>query len=301
MNQLRRLQVLAAVDDTGAFTSAARTLGMTQSAVSQHIAALEHDVGTGLVDRRSRPVQLTQVGVRLAQHGRAISSQLALAEQEVSQLLGLQPARLRVGAFPSALTTFVPTALRRFRRVRPEVELSLLDGHMPQLLGLLDSGAIDLAIVYGPVGPVGSAGLGPERGEGHPLCDDPFQVVLPRGHRLAGSPSIRLDALADEQWIGSRSNATWFRIVVEACRAEGFTPRVVLTTDDYLGVQAMVASTLGIAVMPGLAVRSSRQLVTRPIGGPPVVRRVWAIRSPHLPDSPVVNDLVSSLQTSANH
>jgi DNA-binding transcriptional LysR family regulator len=74
----------------------------------------------------------------------------------------------------------------------------------------------------------------------------------------------------------------------------------VLTTDDYLGVQAMVASTLGIAVMPGLAVRSSRQLVTRPIDGPPVVRRVWAMRTPHLPDSPVVNDLVNSLQTSAS-
>ena len=175
--------------------------------------------------------------------------------------------------------------------------MSLLDGHMPQLLGLLDSGAIDLAIVYGPVG---SAGLGPERGECHPLCDDPFQVVLPRGHRLAGSPSIRLDALADEQWIGSRSNATWFRIVVEACRAEGFTPRVVLTTDDYLGVQAMVASTLGIAVMPGLAVRLSSACDT---ADRRTSRRtwVWAIRSPHLPDSPVVDDLVRALQASASH
>lgn len=87
MGQVRRLRVLAVLDDTGTFSSAARKLGMTQSAVSQHVAALERDLDVVLVDRRSRPVQLTQVGLRLADHARAISSQLTLAEQEVLQLL----------------------------------------------------------------------------------------------------------------------------------------------------------------------------------------------------------------------
>ena len=297
MGQVRRLQVLAALDDTGTFSSAARKLGMTQSAVSQHVAALERALNVVLVDRRSRPVQLTHVGLRLAQHGRAISSQLTLAEQEVLQLLGRQQARLRVGAFPSALTTFVPTALRRFRRMRPEVEMSLVDGHMPQLLGLLDSGAIDLAVVYGPCG-----STDPATGqlELHHLCDDAYQAILPRGHRLAGRSAIRIPELADEQWIGSRSGATWFRIVIDACRAEGFMPKVALTTDDYLGVQAMVASNLGVAVVPGLAIRPSRQLVARPIAGHEVARRLWAARTALLPAGPVVDDLVTSLRTAAS-
>lgn len=293
---MRRLHVLAALDDTGSFSAAAAVLGMTQSAVSQHITGLEQDLSAVLVDRRSRPVQLTQVGLRLAAHGRAISSQLDHAEQDVLQLLGRQQARLRIGAFPSALTTFVPTALRRFRRTRPDVELSLVDSHMPQLLTLLDSGAIDLAVIYGPAG---SGDLSAGRHELHHLCDDTYQAVLPRGHRLARRTSIRLTDLADEHWIGSRSNATWFRIVVDACRVEGFTPRVALTTDDYLGVQAMVASTLGVALMPGLAVRPSRQLVALPLAGRPLDRRVWAARAAHVPETPVIDELVASLRSSA--
>lgn len=297
MNQVRRLQVLAALDDTGAFSSAAAVLGMTQSAVSQHVGALERDLDAVLVDRRARPVQLTRVGMRLAQHGRAIASQLAAAEQDVLQMLGRQQARLRVGAFPSALTTFVPTALRRFRRTRPEVELSLVDGHMPQLLGLLDSGALDLAVVYGSRD---SADLRASQRELHELCDDTYQVILPRGHRLTRRAAVRIADLADEQWIGSRSNATWFRIVVDACRAAGFTPRVALTTDDYLGVQAMVASTLGVSVMPGLALRPSRAVVALPISGTPVVRRVWAARTVQGPAAPFVDELVDSLRTSTS-
>ena len=297
MSQVRRLQVLAALGDLGTFSAAAHELGITQSAVSQHVAALERELDAVLVDRGSRPAQLTQVGLRLAELGRAVSSQLSVAEQEVLQLLGRQQARLRVGSFPSALTTFVPTALRRFRRTRPEVELSLVDGHMPHLLDLLDSGAIDLAVVYGAEG---SAEPAHDHLQLHHLCDDTYEVILPLGHRLANRPAIRLSELAHEPWIGSRSNATWFRIAVDACRVEGFTPSVALTTDDYLGVQAMVASTLGVAVVPGLAVRRSRQMVALPISGPKVVRRIWAARTSLLPETPVVEDLVTALRRSAS-
>ena len=132
MSQVRRLQVLAALGDLGTFSAAAQELGITQSAVSQHVAALEREVDAVLVDRGSRPAQLTQVGLRLAAAGRVVSTQLSTAEQEVLQLLGRQQARLRVGSFPSALTTFVPQALRRFRRARPEVDLSLVDRSLPR-------------------------------------------------------------------------------------------------------------------------------------------------------------------------
>ncbi len=147
MKHMRRLQVLAAVGDAGTFSSAAHELGITQSAVSQHVAALERELDAVLVDRGSRPVQLTQVGLRLADLGRAVSTQLSAAEQAVLQLLGHQHARLRVGLVPlcpdhvhadSAAT--VPTRPPRGRSV-------LVDSHMPRLLDLLDSGAIDVAVV----------------------------------------------------------------------------------------------------------------------------------------------------------
>ena len=114
MSQVRRLQVLAALGDLGTFSAAAHELGITQSAVSQHVAALERELDAVLVDRGSRPAQLTQVGLRLAELGRAVSSQLSVAEQEVLQLLGRQQARLRVGV----LIGFDDVAARRVRSRR---------------------------------------------------------------------------------------------------------------------------------------------------------------------------------------
>lgn len=292
MSQVRRIRVLVALDDTGSFSAAARRLGMTQSAVSQQITALERDLDLTLVDREIRPAQLTEVGLRLAHHGRLLQRLLDLAEQEVLEIAGRRDLRLRLGAFPSALTTFVPAALKQFRRRRPHVILSLVDGHMPELVRLLDAGEVDLAITYGPVDDPARAGR-------EVLRDDAYRVVLPRGHRLARRDAVRLRDLADDPWVGSRSDGGWFRIVSDACRAEGFTPRVALTTDDYLTVQAMVASTLGVAAVPGLAVRTSRQVVALPIAGRSVVRRMWVVRRPGLARAPATRELVSALASSA--
>lgn len=295
IDQVRRLRVLAALDEAGSFSAAARVRGMTQSAVSQHLAALERDLDLALIDRRLRPLQLTEIGLRLARHGRTVQSQLALAEQEVLELAGRRKARLRLGAFPSALTTFVPAALRRFRTNHPEVELSLVDGHMPQLLRLIEADEVDLALIYGHEDVPGPDSAGVVRDH---LRDDDYRVVLPRDHRLAGKRSLRLVDLADETWVGSRSGG-WFRIVAAACRAEGFTPSVALTSDDYLAVQAFVAATLGVAVIPGLAVRPSRQLTSLPIAGRPVIRRIWAARSSTGQASRAADELVVTLRESA--
>ena len=292
IDHVRRLRVLVALDDTGSFSAAARRLGMTQSAASQHIGALERNLDLTLVDRQTRPVQLSEVGLRLAHHGRLLQRLLELAEQEVLELAGRRDLRLRLAAFPSALTTFVPAALKQFRRQRPDVVLSLVDGHMPELVGMLDAGEVDLAITYGRVDD-------PIRADHDVLRDDVYRVVLPRGHRLARRDAVRLRDLADDPWVGSRSEGGWFRIVSDACRAEGFTPKVALTTDDYLTVQAMVASTLGVAVIPGLAVRPSRQVAALPIAGRPVVRRMWVVRRPGLARAPATRELVSALAAAA--
>ena len=78
--------------------------------------------------------------------------------------------------------------------------------------------------------------------------------MLPPGHRLARSGhDVTLTDLADETWVGGGPASAWFRIVRHTCRAAGFDPRVALTTDDSVAVQAFAAAGLGVAVIPGLA------------------------------------------------
>ncbi len=286
IGQVRAVRVLCEVAEQGSFSAAARSLGMTQSAVSQHVAGLEREVGLPLVERGTRPLELTEAGAVVVRHGRAIATHLGNAEHALDEISGRLAGRLRVGSFPTALTTFVPSAIARFREEAPEVVLTMVDDHMQGLVPRLEHGELDLAVIYeNPVLPGGvPAGL-----ELVPLFDDPYRVLLPERHRLARRRNrLRLTDLAEDAWVGGRVGSTWFRILLHACRTAGFEPRTQLATDDYRAVQAFVAAGLGVAVVPGLAATNPlpgvevRDLAA---GGP--VRRIGVAHLSGTPSVPV--------------
>ena len=293
IGQLRAIRVLCAVADTGSFSSAARAVGMTQSAVSQHIATLEGVVGLPLVQRGTRPLELTEAGTALVRHGASVLAQLETAEQKVGEIGGRLAARLRLGSFPTALVSFVAQALVRLRHHRPDLALSVIDDHQQGLLPRLANGELDVAVVYQhPVVP----GEGPDRLARVDLFDDPFRVLLPTGHPRAADPEVMpLSALDHEVWIGGRTGSAWYRIVRHACLAAGFEPRTVLSTDDYRALQAFVGAGLGVAVVPGLAAeRPLPGVVVRDLVSAPV-RRVSVARpmgDPVLPQVQLMIDLL---------
>ena len=267
-----RLQALAAVEAAGSFSGAAAALGVSQSAVSQHVAALERQVGAGLVDRGARPVQLTPAGHVLAEHARAVVARLDAAERDLLDVLGRQERRLRLGSVPTALASFVPGAIARLRAELPDVVLTVVDDHVQGLLPRLRERELDLAVVFTSTSAPDQA----ERPQVVPLFDDAYRVVLPSGHRLARAdrdPSLR--DLRGETWVGGAGGSTWFRVVRDACRAQGFSPRVGVVSDDHVAVQALVAAGLGVAVVPGLAASVRvRGVTTRDLRGPGPVRQL---------------------------
>jgi molybdate transport repressor ModE-like protein len=300
INHLRGVRVLCAVDARGSFTAAARELGLTQSAVSQHVATLERHLEVTLVDRSSRPAALTEAGHALARHGRALLARLEDAEQELSEVAGRRAGRLRLGSFPTALATFVPPALARFREQRPGVRLTILDDHLQALLPRLYDGELDIALVYDhpalahrPDGDLDRV----------TLFEDPFRLVLPERHPLAkGQAPLDLTSLRKETWIGGMPGSTWFRIVLDACRTAGFAPEVAFSSDDYRGVQAFVAAGLGVAVVPGLAVAAGPVPGTRVrrlrAGGPS--RRVLAVRPSDAFPSPASRLMMETLASATS-
>src|SRR5215210_728948 len=125
MLDVRRMKVLREVAARGSFSAAAEALSFTQSAVSQHVAALERESGAKLVERNARGVRLTDAGRALVGHADAILARLADAEAELEAIAGLRGGRLRLASFPSAGATIMPEAIARFRDRHPGVELSL--------------------------------------------------------------------------------------------------------------------------------------------------------------------------------
>jgi len=270
---VRGIRALCEVASRGSYSAAADALDLTQSAVSQHLAALERETGLPLVERGTRPTALTEAGYVLARHGRAIIARLDAAAQELGEIAGRRAGRLRFGSFPTALTTFVPQALARLRTEHPAVVLSVVDDHMQGLLPRLVDGELDLAVIFDhetlpDTGPGGLRRI-------H-LFDDTYQALLPAGHRLARRRrALRIADLAEEVWVGGRTDSAWFQIVRHACRASGFEPRASLASDDYRAVQAFVAAGLGIAVVPGLAARHPPPGVeVRGLGAGAPVRRI---------------------------
>jgi DNA-binding transcriptional LysR family regulator len=298
MLDVRRLRVLSEVAARGSFSAAAEGLVLTQSAVSQHVAALERELGLPLVERGMRPVELTEAGHALIRHATGIFARIDGAEQELAEIAGRRRGRLRIGSVPTALATFVPAAFRRFRREHGHVTLTVVDDPLQRLVPRLEASELDLALIYEHPGLPEIAALALDR---TPLLDDPYQAVLPQRHRLARRRrALALADLAEEPWIGGSATSAWYRIVTHHCRAAGFTPRSNYATDDNVAVQALVAAGLGVAVIPALALVHPRPgVVVRPLGADAPVRHLEAVRPRDGYHGPAVSAMLDCLRAAA--
>jgi molybdate transport repressor ModE-like protein len=127
--ELRHLLALAAVAREGSFGRAATSLGYTQSAVSQQIAALERIVGARLVERPGGPrrVSLTEAGELLLRHAEAIAARLAAAQADLAALGEGAAGAFRVGVFQSVGQHILPELMRRFAAEWPRVDVRLTE------------------------------------------------------------------------------------------------------------------------------------------------------------------------------
>jgi DNA-binding transcriptional LysR family regulator len=292
MLDVRRMRVLREVAARGSFSAAAEALSFTQSAVSQHVAALEREAGTQLVDRGRRGVRLTEAGRVLVAHADAILARIEAAEQELAALAGLRGGRLRLISFQSGGSTLAPRAVAAFRRLHPQVELSMVEAEPDEAGELLRAGEADLALVYDHDSTPDL--LPPDLQLTH-LLDDRYEAILPTGHALAGRRRLALADLAGEPWVSSPAIGGCRAITDSACREAGFAPRVAFEVDETLAAQALVASGVGVTLLPQLALATVHPgVVARRLADAPV-RRVLAARLEGAYASPASDAMVQTL------
>src|SRR3954466_14737148 len=123
-----RLLTFRAVARERSFSAAARALALTQPAVSQRVAALETQVGARLLDREPGGLRLTRAGEVLLAHADVVAERLGLAATQIRQLKTAEGARLRIGAFSSALAGLVPELVECLRRASPAAEVLVQEG-----------------------------------------------------------------------------------------------------------------------------------------------------------------------------
>jgi DNA-binding transcriptional LysR family regulator len=266
----RRLLIFRAVARAGSISAAARDLGWTQPAVSQHLRALERSAGCTLLLRGARGVDLTEPGRVLLARADALAVQLHMAEEELADLTELRRGRVRLAAYPSAAATLVPRAVAGLRARHPDIDVELTEAEPPEALALLSTGDADLALVFsydpphGTVGGTRSArgdhasagtpekhGLPPTEGPGlvwRPLGEEPVALVVGVDHPAATRRRLTLSDLAGEPWIVGCQRCRAHALLV--CAEAGFEPAVRHVSDDYVVVQNLVAVGLGVTLLP---------------------------------------------------
>jgi DNA-binding transcriptional LysR family regulator len=293
MLDVRRMKVLREVAARGSFSAAAEALSFTQSAISQHVAALERETGARLVERSSRGVRLTDAGRSLVAHTDAILARIDAAEDELAAIAGLRGGRLRLACFQSAGATLVPRAVAAFHGRHPHVDLGMVEAEPEEACALLRCGDIDIALVYDHTSVPGTL---PTDLELTPLVEDGYDAILPVGHRLAGRRKLKLSDLADEPWVCSTRASGCRNIIEVLCREAGFETRVAFEADETTAAQALVAAGVGVTLLPRLALTAVHPgVVVRQMADYPV-RRVWAATQEGAYTSPATEAMLQILR-----
>ncbi|MHB8893257.1 MAG: LysR family transcriptional regulator [Candidatus Limnocylindrales bacterium] len=287
-----RLQLLREVARRGTIRAAAGAMSITPSAVSQQLRILESEAGVPLLERRGRLVRLTDAGEMLVRHADAITAAITAAESELASTQHEIAGTLRVAAIPTAARAVLPAAIASLGRAHPRLRLMLRDLETAESLPALATDEVDLAVVdeYDEATRIREPGI-----ELLDLLTEPIFVALPPGHPAGGGP-VPLAGLRDEAWIMDTEASGISRALVRACRREGFDPHVRSNCRDYSVIIALVEAGLGVAALPGLALRD-REIRARvaPVH-PPLERRVRIAVKPERRGHPAVAAMLAELQ-----
>nr|WP_312509129.1 LysR family transcriptional regulator [Pseudomonas luteola] len=245
---LRELKTFIAVARHGTFSAAGQQVGLTQSAVSAQMRQLERDLGVRLFDRTGRAALLNASGQQalpLAEQILSLYEQMA-APTDVAHWQG----ELKIGAIATVQTGVLPEALMRFRQDAPQVDLKLIPGVSLQLLGRVDAGEIDLALLIKPPFAL------PKELDEIPLAQEPFVLITPA--TLPGDDPLAL--LATQSFVRYDRGSFGGRQVSRFLQEHRITVREALELDELEAIVRMVECGLGVALIPqaGLQLAQAR-------------------------------------------
>ena len=265
----RRVLTFREVARLGSFSRAAEALSLTQPAVSQQIAALERQAGAQLLERGPGGLTLTPAGALLLEHADVVADRLDLASGQLAELTGHAARELRIGAFPSALATYVPRALARLIAERPEVKADVAEGTTDELLERVRSGGVHVAVCFQDAVAPRREHEGAERVD---LGEEPFAALLPLEHPLAGKGPLRMKDLADHPWVAPSREG----ILARAAEDAGFTAAIRYVSRDPLANRGLVAAGLAVTISPAALAAEFTGIAVEPLRDGPK-RDVYAL------------------------
>jgi DNA-binding transcriptional LysR family regulator len=260
--ELRHLRYFVAVAEELSFTRAAQGLGISQPPLSAQIRQLEKELGSQLLRRRARGVELTSAGKLLLEEARLILKQVETAKTSVRRRARAETGRLIVGsAGATYFHPLIPEIIREYGKRFPDIVLMPTASNTALLIARLRTGNVDIAFVRPPISDTSGLVL-------QPLVSEDSVVVLPKSHKLAGLASVALAELAREVFVmyPRELNPDSYDAIIVACRAAGFNPALGQEAPQIVAVIPLVAAGLGISIVP----RSTTRILSHEVRYVPI-------------------------------
>jgi DNA-binding transcriptional LysR family regulator len=250
--ELRQIRSFLSVAETLHFGRTAELIHLSQPALSLQIRALEEEIGVRLFERNRRKTTLTAAGFAFRDDAAASLLQLEQGVRRAKLAANGKLGLLRIGFISTAGSEIVPEIVRQFRELNPEVEFSLRNILTAEQVQMLEAGSLDIGFLRLPIG-------------GHSALDvvtvhrEPFVLVVPSSHKLAKRKAVRLRELAGLDFVMyERTYAPGFHdLIFGILRNARIVPNVSQTAGEIPTLISLVASRMGITILPASAVRHS--------------------------------------------
>ncbi|PLX91789.1 MAG: LysR family transcriptional regulator [Desulfuromonas sp.] len=247
---LRQLEVFVAVAETESFSKGAENTLLTQSTVSQHIAALEDEMGLKLFDRTGRGALPTTAGKLFLQHAYKVLTELRQLKTAMNRFRGLQEVTLSVGGSNIPAAFIIPSTLPELAARFPGITVSLRHGDSRDILEKLEREEIEVGVV-GSRYTIDSCNF-------FPLGNDRLRLVVSPDHPWGSRDQISLEELCNEPLLLREAGSGSGKVLQEALVAAGIRT-------DQLSIRARLGSNEAVkqAVVCGLGVSFLSELSVR--------------------------------------
>ncbi|OUS76995.1 LysR family transcriptional regulator [Paenibacillus sp. MY03] len=239
-----KYEIFRKVVEVGSLTSAAESLGLTQSAVSHAIASLEDEFGFLLLVRNRMGVRLTVNGERILKHVHEILSGNEHLKQEVAAINGLEVGTIRIGTFSSVAIHWLPGMMKQFLNDHPSIDIKLVQGNYHEIEVWIKNGEIDFGFLSLP---------STESFETIPLEKDRMLCIVSREHPLSQQSCIRYDQIEKEMFIMPTYGCD--QDVRRILQLHSCKPHVQFQAGNDHAIIAMVENGLGISIISEMIIK----------------------------------------------
>ncbi|WHY74573.1 LysR family transcriptional regulator [Fictibacillus enclensis] len=237
---IAKYEIFQTVIELGSLTKASESLNISQSGVSHAISSLEKDLGFSLLTRNKAGIRLTVNGERMLEYIREILQLNEKMLQEAGEIKGLEIGTVRIGTFSSVSAVWLPGIIKKFTDQYPHIKVDIAEGKQEEISRWISQGIIDFGFLMLPAADL----------EIFHLKKEPLYCVVPETHHLGAEKSIKPNALIEEKLVLQNSTLKTIRNLFKTNK---LFPEISFQLDDEQAVIAMVKHSLGVAILPEIA------------------------------------------------